>query len=212
MFLKQSTPATLLIGPIVDSTDASVETGQTITQTDVLLWKQGGGLGFSAKSDASGCTHQSNGIYTCPLNSTDTELVGRLTVSVLKSGCLVFSQDYEVVPANVYDSLFSTDKLQVDVVELNSVAASAANLERAASVIARGTVTDSGHTPTTTAFKSADLTDATDDHFIGRPVTFTSGNLRNQQTVITDYVGSTGVFTVEALTEAPASGDAFFLS
>jgi HK97 family phage major capsid protein len=35
--------------------------------------------------------------------------------------------------------MFGSDKLQVDAVELNSVAASAANLERSASVIVRGT-------------------------------------------------------------------------
>jgi hypothetical protein len=99
----------------------------------------------------------------------------------------------------------------VDTVELNSVAASAANLERSASVIIRGTVTDSGHSPTTTAFKASDITEATDDHMIGRVVIFTSGALLRQATSITDYTGSTSVYTVDALTEAPASGDTFVI-
>ena len=210
IMLKQSTATTIVIGPIVDATDASAETGLTISQADVLLWKQGG-TGLSAKNEASEATHRSNGLYTVPLDTTDTNTLGQLIVNVAEAGTLVYRGDYQVVPANVWDSLFSTDKLQVDAVEINSVAASAANLERSASVIVRGTVTNSGHTPTTTAFKASDITEATDDHFIGRVVIFTSGNLLRQATVITDYTGSTSVYTVTALTEAAANGDTFVI-
>lgn len=210
IMLKQSTATTIVIGPIVDATDASAETGLTISQADVLLWKQGG-TGLSAKNEASAATHRSNGLYTVPLDTTDTNTLGQLIVNVAEAGTLVYRGDYEVVPANVWDALYGSDKLQVDAVEVNSVAASAANLERSASVIVRGTVTNSGHTPTTTAFKASDITEATDDHFIGRVVIFTSGNLLRQATVITDYTGSTSVYTVTALTEAAANGDTFVI-
>lgn len=210
IMLKQSTATTIVIGPIVDATDASAETGLTISQSDVLLWKQGG-AGLAAKNEASAATHRSNGLYTVPLDSTDTGTLGQLIVNVAEAGTMVFRGDYEVVPANVWDALYGSDKLQVDAVELNSVAGSAANLERSASVIVRGTVTNSGHTPTTTAFKASDITEATDDHFIGRVVIFTSGNLLRQATVITDYAGATSVYTVTALTEAPSNGDTFVI-
>lgn len=210
IFLKQSTSTTIVIGPIVDATDASAETGLTISQSDVLLWKQAGG-GLSAKNESSAATHRSNGLYTVPLDATDTNTLGQLIVNVAEAGTLVYRGEYMVVPANVYDSMFGSDKLQVDAVELNSVAASAANLERSASVIVRGTVTNSGHTPTTTAFKASDITEATDDHFIGRVVIFTSGALLRQASVITDYTGSTSVYTVAALTEAPANSDTFVI-
>ena len=210
IFLKQSTSTTIVIGPIVDATDASAETGLTISQSDVLLWKHGGG-GLSAKNESSAATHRSNGLYTVPLDATDTNTLGQLIVNVAEAGTLVYRGEYMVVPANVYDSMFGSDKLQVDAVELNSVAASAANLERSASTILRGTVTNSGHTPTTTAFKASDITEATDDHFIGRVVIFTSGALLRQASVITDYTGSTSVYTVAALTEAPANSDTFVI-
>ena len=42
-------------------------------------------------------------------------------------------------------------------------------------------------------------------------VIFTSGNLLRQATVITDYTGSTSVYTVTALTEAAANGDTFVI-
>lgn len=210
IMLKQSTATTIVIGPIVDATDASAETGLTISQADVLLWKQGG-AGLAAKNESSAATHRSNGLYTVPLDATDTNTLGQLIVNVAEAGIMVFRGDYEVVPANVWDALYGSDKLQVDAVELNSVAGSAANLERSASVIVRGTVTNSGHTPTTTAFKASDITEATDGHFIGRVVIFTSGALLRQASVITDYTGSTSVYTVAAMTEAPANSDTFVI-
>lgn len=211
ILLKQSTATTIVIGPMVDEVDGkTAETGLTISQSDVLVWKEGG-TGFSAKNESTSATHRSNGCYTVPVDATDTNTLGQLIVSVHEGGALPVRHDFQVVPANVWDSLFSTDKLQVDTVELNSVAASAANLEKSASVIVRGTVTNSGHTPTTTAFKAGDITEATDDHFIGRVVIFTSGNLLRQATVITDYVGSTSVYTTEALTEAPSNNDTFVI-
>lgn len=211
ILLKQSTATTIVAGPFVDETDGkTAETALTISQADVLVWKQGGTT-FGAKNESSSATHRSNGCYTVPLDTTDTGTLGQLIVSIHESGALPVRHDFQVVPANVWDALFGSDKLQVDAVELNSVAASAANLERSASVIVRGTVTNSGHTPTTTAFKASDITEATDDHFIGRVVIFTSGALLRQASVITDYTGSTSVYTVAAMTEAPANGDTFVI-
>jgi len=60
----------------------------------------------------------------------------------------------------------------------------------------------------TTAFVT-DLTEATDDHYIGRTIIFTSGALIGQATDITDYAGSTKTVTVTALTEAPADNDTY---
>jgi hypothetical protein len=205
----------ILDGPLVDSVDATKEEGLTITSGEVLLWKQGGGS-MGAKSESSALTHAGFGMYYDTLNDTDTNTLGQLIVGVWESGILVARHDYMVVPANVWDSMFGTDKLQVDTVELNSVAASAANLERSASVIVRGTVTDSGHTPTNSAFKASDITEATDDAFIGRIVIFTSGALLRQAAPITDYTGSTSVYTslpdaAPGFTEAPASGDTFII-
>lgn len=211
-WLKQSTATTIVIGPIVDSVDATAETAQTITQTDVLLWKQGGG-GLSSKNDSTSCTHRSNGLYTCPLDTTDTATLGQLKVNVAKSGTMVYRGDYQVVPANVWDSMFGSDKLNVDTVELNSVAASAANLERSASVILRGTVDHTGFTATTTIFESDDITEATADHYKGRVVVFTSGSMLGQASAVTVYSlsGGRGRFTVNALTELPPDNTTFVL-
>lgn len=121
-FLRQSTATTIVLGPLVDSADASAETALTISQADVLLWKEGGTT-LAQKNDATAATHRSNGLYTCPLNATDTNTLGQLIVNVAETGTLVFRDDYMVVPANVYDSLvLGTDTLQADVTQFNGTA------------------------------------------------------------------------------------------
>jgi hypothetical protein len=66
-------------------------------------------------------------------------------------------------------------------------------------------------TLTATAF-STTLTEATNDHYNGRTLTFTSGPLAGQMTTILDYNGATKVVTVAAMTEAPANGNQFFIA
>jgi len=69
---------------------------------------------------------------------------------------------------------------------------------------------------TTTAFAADGFTEATDDHFNGRLITFITGALTAQQTDITDYDAAGGPqgaqeLTVTALTEAPANNDFFVI-
>jgi hypothetical protein len=117
-FLKQSTATTLLLGPFLDETDGqTAETALTVSQADVLLWKQGGTT-LAQKNESTSCTHRSNGLYTCPVDATDTNTLGTLVVSVDESGAAPIRQDYTVVAANVYDSLFgSGDVLDVSVTQ-----------------------------------------------------------------------------------------------
>ncbi len=210
--LKQSTAATPGIGPFVDTSGAAVTTTNLLIQTDVVISK-GGSATYAAKNDASSSTHRANGTHTIPLDTTDTNTLGTLTITVNKSGTLPVRDVWTVVPANVYDSLVSTDKLQVDTVELNSVAASAANLEKSARVIIRGTVDHTAFTATTTIFESDDVTEATTDHYKGRVVVFTSGTVEGQASAITAYSQSAGRgrFTVNALTELPPDNVQFVI-
>ncbi len=58
---------------------------------------------------------------------------------------------------------------------------------------------------------TTDLTEATNDHYNGRIVIWTSGVLKNQASDITDYVGATGKLTYTAVTEAPSAADTFVI-
>lgn len=209
--LKQSTAATPGIGPFVDTTGAAA-TGLTISQTDVILSK-GGSTTYSAKNDATAATHRSGGVYTVPLDTTDTGTVGPLTVVVNKTGALPLKETFLVVAANVYDAMTGADKLFVDAVEMNSSTTAASNLGVSGAVMATGTVDNTGFTATTTILETSSITTAAADHWKGRVIIFTSGTLQYQATAITAYSLSSGRgrFTYNATTSAPASGVSFII-
>lgn len=116
LYLKQSTAKLVKIGPFVDSTDGvTVETGLTINQANVELSKDGGT--WAQKGEATACTHKNDGWYDCNLSTTDTNTLGRLILEVNVAGSAPVWHEFMVVTANWYDSMFSTDKIQVDVIE-----------------------------------------------------------------------------------------------
>ena len=116
-FLKQSTAATIKLGAFVDDTDGkTAETGLTISQADIRLSKNGGDI--AQTNNAAGATHDEFGYYDIPLDTTDTNTLGRLRVAVSAAGALPVWQDFLVVTANVYDTLCSTDSLDVNVTAL----------------------------------------------------------------------------------------------
>jgi hypothetical protein len=130
IWLKQSSAVTVKVGPFVDSTDgATAETGLTISQGDIRLAKNGGD--FAQTNNAAGATHDEGGYYDVPLDTTDTNTLGSLRLAVGESGALPVWADFMVVPANVWDSLFGADKLQVDAVEISGDSGAADNLEAA---------------------------------------------------------------------------------
>src|SRR3990167_8462250 len=114
MWLRQSTAVTVKMGPFVDSVDGNTqETGLTISQADIRLSKNGGA--YAQTNNAAGATHDEKGNYGVPLDTTDTNTLGALRVHIHESGALAVWQDFMVVPANVWDSLYGSDNLQVDV-------------------------------------------------------------------------------------------------
>lgn len=132
MILKQSTAVILKMGPFVDSTDGvTAETGLTIAQADIQISKNG--AAFAQTSDAAPTTtHDADGWYPIPLTTTDTGTLGHITIQVTMAGALPVWRDYEVVPANVYDSwVAGTDLLQTDLQEVDGSAPNAANLSTA---------------------------------------------------------------------------------
>jgi len=128
LWLEQSTSGTLKIGPFVDEDDGkTAETGLTISQADVRLSKNGGNM--AQKNEATSCTHDELGIYGCPYDATDTGTLGTLQLFVHESGALPVWHEYMVVPANVWDSMFGTDLLKVDVHAIDDDETAANNLE-----------------------------------------------------------------------------------
>jgi hypothetical protein len=115
--LKQSTAFTWKAGPFLDETDGkTAEPALSIAQADIRLSKNGGDTDQS--HNAAGATHDEGGDYDVPLDTTDTATLGHLRAKIHKAGALPVWENFMVFPANVFDSFFSTDNLQVDVVQL----------------------------------------------------------------------------------------------
>lgn len=114
-WLKQSTAVTIVMPPMLDSTDGNTpETGLTISQSDIRLSKNGGA--YAQTNNVAGATHMEVGNYSVPLDMTDTATLGTLRVSIHESGALAVWREFTIIPANVFDSIvLSTDKLQTDV-------------------------------------------------------------------------------------------------
>lgn len=134
LWLKQSTARTIHIGPFVDDTDGkTAETGLTLSQADIRLSKNGGDI--AQKNEASACTHDELGYYTCALDTTDTNTLGHLKLMVHEAGALPVFMDFMVVPANVWDSMFGADVLDVSVTQIAGSAVDTAAAQLGVNVV-----------------------------------------------------------------------------
>ncbi len=129
-YLKQSTAVDILLGPCIDDGDGkSAEIGLTL---DVELSKNGQPL---ADSESAPPTHDAagdvDGYYNCILGTTDTNTLGILTVVAHAAGFLPVRLDYQIVTANWFDTMCSTENLDVNVKEVSDDSTAADNLELA---------------------------------------------------------------------------------
>jgi len=150
--VKLSTAVTKKLGPFLDEDDGkTTEEALAIGQADIRLSKNGGN--FAQSNNAAGGTHDENGWYGIPLDTTDTNALGSLQVAIHEAGALPVFMEYLVVPANVYDSLISgTDVLQADLTQMGGVAQSATDLKDFA---------DAGYDPATNKVQGVVTVDTT---------------------------------------------------
>jgi hypothetical protein len=104
-YLRQSTAATVIVGPIVDRTTALPLTGLSDQSANGRLVTNGTGATFTASSWA----HDGGGHYLVGLSTSHTGTVGRLRLSfALDATYLPAWEDFTVLSAAVYDVLFGT--------------------------------------------------------------------------------------------------------
>lgn len=215
-WLKQSTAATVKIGPFVDETDGvTPEDALTIAQADIRLSKNGGA--FAATNDETGATHDENGYYGVPLDTTDTATLGTLRVAVNESGALPVFADFMVVPAAAYDSLvLGSDTLPADVTQWNGTNVASPSVNGVPKVdIQYGNgvtiypVLQSG-TDSTTLVLTSDESDV-DGHLVGQLIDISETGVAR----VMAYTGSTRTATVvnvrsgSPFSPAPTSGQSY---
>jgi len=131
-YLKQNTAVTIVVGPFVDWKNAksllrvdadfvpakiTCELIKGNTSSTLTLTKTGGDNDIVLTG---------KGLATLELTAANVDTLGQLRLcfaDAMISGyptqtILTFVEDFSVLPANVYDSLFGTSKLQVDILTL----------------------------------------------------------------------------------------------
>jgi hypothetical protein len=122
LLLKQSTAVVISFGPFLDKTDGvTLETGLVSAldhaSTGIMLSKNGGALAVR-HATVTASSYDAHGCYRVTLDTTDTGTLGTLRIIYTDAAtCLPVWQDCLVVTANIWDSLHSTDKLEVDAVQ-----------------------------------------------------------------------------------------------
>lgn len=139
-FLRQNTATRITAGPFLDRTDGiTPEVALTVTNCALTLMVDNAGvptLVLDAAATASGgdndmvhVTNDNAGFYDLELTAAQTNYVGRAMLAITDAAnhCPVF-HEFMLVPANVYDSLFGTDALQVDAIQVGGTTLTARDI------------------------------------------------------------------------------------
>lgn len=119
-FLKQSTAATPNWGPFKED-DGVTNWTAAIVQADCLLSKNDGG--FNQKNDTNSTSHKALGVHGLPLNTTDTNTLGRLEALGEPTGSLAVSDWWEVITGDEWNHRMGTAYKETNVVQVGGVTA-----------------------------------------------------------------------------------------
>jgi hypothetical protein len=211
---RKKNEATIICFPMVTTASPDTfDTGETVTDTAYYSDAEGAFTSLAITDTVSeiGTT----GMYEISLTAAemnhDLIIIKFTSTNAADTAVIIRTRAVDLddlvratTPANTLDV---TAAGLVDVGLINGNATAAAQLALGAQEIISGSCEA---TPSTTVIQT-DLAETQDDIYIGRTVLFTSGNAEDEATTITDYTGSTGTLTVEALANAPAASDTFII-
>ena len=114
LLLKQSTACTIMFGPFVDKTDGVTLKTDATTITDIdhattgIFLSKNGGTAAVRHQGVTARVADAYGMMKVTLDTTDTGTLGTLDVLFAKAATyLPVHKSFEVVSANVYDSLIA---------------------------------------------------------------------------------------------------------
>jgi hypothetical protein len=171
-----------------------IKSASAKTQLILISTMVGDPLNF-ATTDDGGTINVASGIVEAQVKSIDADVI---TASAIAANAIGASELATDAVAEIADGVWD------EAMSGHLTVGTYGQWARAQGLT--GEVNDAG--ASTTAFKVDGFTEATDDHFNGMIVVFTSGALAGQARTITDYTGATQLITVaEALTDTPADND-----
>lgn len=233
---EMSAPSTIDFGAAVGATEVHLHHwhGNLI----ILNMKAGDILHFTCADgaltlDATCVAGTANlaGTFTLTDNSSGMTIndIGRGTLLTIASEARLSELAAGNLPSDIDDILTDTANMQpklgtpagadisADIADLPTVSEfnartlTAANIAKLSASV--GTIVSAvAETGTLSSTQmTSDLSEATNDHFIGRIILWTSGPLVNQATDITDYVGTNGLLTFTEVTDVPVNGNTFII-
>ena len=162
---------------------------------------QGATVALSATTVATITTYTGNTLQT----GDSFARLGAPAGASVSADLVALQADADNIQTRIPAALAS-GRMTSDMTALDGSATAASNLNKSALTIVTGAAV--AGTLSTTQM-TTDLSEATDDHYNGRVIIWTSGVLTGQAATITDYTGATKKLTFAAITEAPSVGDMF---
>lgn len=114
--LREDTATTISIGPLVATSDGYT----TKTALSPTVRVSANGAAYGLRNSSNTIKHDWAGNYRVGLSDTDTSTAGYLKIQVQVATALPYFETYQVLPTQVYDSLYGTDKLQVHAAEISN--------------------------------------------------------------------------------------------
>ena len=188
--LKQSTAATVVVGPVLDANGAAVTTAVV---GDFRIAKNG----TIATLSGATVTHDANGYYTVALTTGNTDTVGRLAIYSGNTSHSMATHHWTVLLASVFDAILAnaTNSTGGLVTATGSVTALAGAISTYAGGDTAGTTTLLARLPSAITLNSGAVTVGTNNDKTGYSLTAGTG-LGNQTANITGNLsGSVGSVT-----------------
>ncbi len=140
-YLKQSTAGQKISVKLVDSVNG-YEAELSITSPTATISKVDGcwATGNDDTWAEIGGAGNGKGWYTYQVDATDTATLGKLAIHIEKIGCRDFDDYGYVLPANIYDSWFSTDKQQVDITQIAGAAVNTASAQIGVNIVSEDNI------------------------------------------------------------------------
>jgi hypothetical protein len=182
--LKQSTAATVVVGPVLDANGAAVTTAVV---GDFRIAKNG----TTATLSGATVTHDANGYYTVALTTGNTDTVGRLAIYSGNTAHSMATHHWTVLLASVFDAVMTnaTNSTGGFATATGSITALAGAISTYAGGDTTGTTTLLTRLPSAISLSGGAVTVGTNNDKTGYSLTPTTG-LGNQTANITGSVSS----------------------
>lgn len=122
--LKEDTASQEWCFVLIDESDGTIHTGETIANTEIKIVLPGGTT--ETDKNSGGATEiGSTGRYCATFDGTDTTTAGSMTIVIRNSGSIEKEYVINVLTNNWYDTKYGTDNLETDVQEVGGTAQTA---------------------------------------------------------------------------------------